>query len=100
MKRTAVISSDSPSLWNASQAPGWTSEESEVLRMAVMKFGFGHWKEIIEGAYLPGKTPAQLNLQAQRMIGQQSLAEFFDIHLDMNKVFNENSKKEGVRLCG
>jgi hypothetical protein len=48
-------------------------EETEVLRKAIMKWGFGRWKEIVDNRCLPHKTPAQLNLQAQRMVGQQSL---------------------------
>jgi hypothetical protein len=52
---------------------GWTVEEVGVLRSAIMKFGVGRWAEILESNCLPGKTPAQLNLQTQRILGQQSL---------------------------
>ena len=38
-----------------------------------MKFGLGAWSKIIRANCLPGKNPAQLNLQTQRMMGQQSL---------------------------
>jgi hypothetical protein len=47
-----------------------------MLRKAVLKFGVGNWKEVLSCGCLPGKTNAQLNLQLQRMLGQQSTAEF------------------------
>jgi hypothetical protein len=81
--RNMVRSNDSKSLWNYTLSPGWTKEEGEVLRLALMKHGVGKWTAIYEKKYLPGKTPAQLNLQTQRMIGQQSLGEFMGIHLDV-----------------
>jgi hypothetical protein len=37
-----------------------------------MKFGVGDWKAIFESNCLPGKTNAQMNLQLQRLLGQQS----------------------------
>jgi len=68
-----VASSHSRSLFNGSLSPGWTREECEILRLAIMKIGVGGWKEIIESGCLPGKTPSQLNLQTQRLCGQQSI---------------------------
>jgi len=56
---------------------GWTREEVEVLRVAIMKFGVGKWTDILSSNCLPGKTPAQLNLQTQRALGQQSLRGVF-----------------------
>ena len=53
---------------------GWSREESEILRKALIKFGIGNWAKIIESQCLPGKTNAQMNLQLQRMLGQQSTA--------------------------
>ena len=64
---------DSTSLWNCTLSPGWRRDEVSILRMAIMKFGVGRWKEIIDSGCLPGKTPSQLSLQCQRLIGQQSL---------------------------
>eukprot|EP01098_Paradermamoeba_levis_P005867 TRINITY_DN2439_c0_g1_i1.p1 TRINITY_DN2439_c0_g1~~TRINITY_DN2439_c0_g1_i1.p1 ORF type:complete len:198 (-),score=66.33 TRINITY_DN2439_c0_g1_i1:76-669(-) len=87
---------DSASLWNFTLSPGWTREECEILRQAIMKFGFGSWSKIIDCGCLPGKTRAQLNLQSQRMIGQQSLGEFMGIRLDPAVIFNENSQKTEV----
>ena len=89
--RNVVRSSDSASLWNCTLSPGtrvvlrnfdlfehtrlgWTQEEVEVLRLALMKFGVGNWSAIIQSGSLPGKTVAQLNNQTQRMLGQQSTA--------------------------
>ena len=45
-----------------------------ILKLALMKFGVGKWKEIVESECLPGKLIQQLNGQTQRLMGQQSLA--------------------------
>lgn len=37
---------DSKSLHNYTLSPGWTKEEVEVLKIALMKFGIGKWKKI------------------------------------------------------
>ncbi len=76
-----------------------------------MKLGIGAWQKIAKLNVLPGKTPAQLNLQCQRMMGQQSLRgscvshrlillEFMGVRLDPENVWIENNKKEGVRKNG
>ena len=65
-----------------------------------MKFGLGKWTRIVEENCLPGKTVGQLNNQMQRMIGQQSTAEFQGIHCDPKSVFAFNAVKEGKRKNG
>jgi len=64
---------------------GWSREESEILRKALIKFGIGNWAKIIESQCLPGKTNAQMNLQLQRMLGQQSTAgmSIYTLHFDL-----------------
>ncbi|KAL6047284.1 UBA domain-containing protein [Balamuthia mandrillaris] len=94
---TLVKSADSASLWNFTLSPGWTRAETEVLRLAIMKFGLGKWKEILEANCLPGKTRSQLSLQTQRMMGRQSLAEFKGIHMDPRLVFQESIKRTDVQ---
>jgi len=89
MSRKLVKTADSPSLWNYSLSPGWTQETSEILRLAIIKFGCGNWKAIIESNCLPGKTRSQLNMQTQRMVGQQSIAQFKGIHLDTRAVWKD-----------
>ena len=37
---------DSKSLHNYTLSPGWTKEEVEILKIALMKFGIGRWKKI------------------------------------------------------
>jgi hypothetical protein len=37
---------DSKSLHNYTLSPGWTKEEVEILKVALMKFGIGRWKKI------------------------------------------------------
>ncbi|KAJ2701272.1 hypothetical protein FB645_004706 [Coemansia sp. IMI 203386] len=94
-QRNVVRSNDSASLWNCTLSPGWTQDEVQVLRQALMKFGVGNWMKIIESESLPGKTIAQMNLQTQRMLGQQSTAEFNGLHIDALQVGELNSKKQG-----
>ncbi|KAJ2056940.1 hypothetical protein GGI17_005921 [Coemansia sp. S146] len=94
-QRNVVRSNDSASLWNCTLSPGWTLDEVQVLRQALMKFGVGNWMKIIESESLPGKTIAQMNLQTQRMLGQQSTAEFNGLHIDTLRVGELNSLKQG-----
>ncbi|KAJ2003644.1 hypothetical protein GGI04_002807 [Coemansia thaxteri] len=94
-QRNVVRSNDSASLWNCTLSPGWTQDEVQVLRKALMKFGVGNWMKIIESECLPGKTIAQMNLQTQRMLGQQSTAEFNGLHIDAFRVGELNSQKQG-----
>ncbi|OZJ06935.1 hypothetical protein BZG36_00178 [Bifiguratus adelaidae] len=93
--RNVLRSNDSASLWNCTLSPGWTEEESEILRKALMLFGVGNWAKIIESNCLPGKTNAQMNLQLQRLLGQQSTAEFAGLHIDPKVIGERNSKIQG-----
>ncbi len=95
MKQQKNIS-DSKSLWNYTLSPGWTNEEVDVLKIALMKYGIGKWKRIKRTNCLPGKTIAQMNLQTQRLLGQQSLAEFMGLHVNLEKVFQENKEKNVI----
>jgi len=87
----------SDSLVNQTVAPGWCSEEVSVLRIALMKFGIGQWKAIMKSQCLPGKTSAQLSSQTQRLLGQQSLAEYLHLHLDIDKVAAFNQSRTDVK---
>ncbi|CAG8586236.1 8659_t:CDS:2 [Acaulospora morrowiae] len=93
--RNVLRSNDSASLWNCTLSPGWSREESDILRKALMKFGIGNWAKIIDSQCLPGKTNAQMNLQLQRMLGQQSTAEFAGLHIDPLVIGEKNSKIQG-----
>ncbi|KAI9269012.1 hypothetical protein BDA99DRAFT_603199 [Phascolomyces articulosus] len=93
--RNVLRSNDSASLWNCTLSPGWTQDESEILRKALMKFGIGNWAKIIDSGCLPGKTNAQMNLQLQRLLGQQSTAEFASLHIDPKVIGERNSKIQG-----
>lgn len=93
--RNIIRSNDSPSLWNLTLSPGWTDQESEALRLAVIKFGIGNWSKIRESQVLPYKTNAQLNLQLQRLLGQQSTAEFAGLHIDPKVIGEKNAKIQG-----
>lgn len=84
---------DSKSLGNFTLSPGWTRDEVEVLKIALMKFGIGKWRKIKRCKCLPGKTVAQMNLQTQRLLGQQSIAEFMGIKVDLEKICEDNRKK-------
>jgi Myb-like DNA-binding domain len=94
-QRNILRPNDSLSLWNYTLSPGWTKEEAETLCNAVVRFGIGDWSAIFESECLPGKTNAQLNLQLQRMLGQQSTAEFQGLHIDPRTIYQVNSLKTG-----
>ena len=83
----------SRTLWNFSVAPGWTMQEVEILKVSLMKHGFGNWGKIVESDCLPTKNISQLQIQTQRLVGQQSLAEFKGLHLDLEGVFERNFKR-------
>jgi hypothetical protein len=99
-RRVGVMSADSRSLWNVSLSPGWTQDEAATLRLLLMFYGVGSWSSITRSGRLPGKTQAQIFLQTQRMLGQQSLAEFKGLKLRVEEVFEANSKREGLRKNG
>ena len=46
---------------------------------------------------LPGKTPSQLSSKTQRLLGQQSLAEYMHLNLDIDKVAKFNNQKTDVK---
>ncbi|KAJ3128781.1 hypothetical protein HK098_003547 [Nowakowskiella sp. JEL0407] len=107
-QRNIIRPNDSASLWNCTLSPGWTREESDTLANALTHFGVGCWKDIIASKCLPGKTIAQLNLQTQRLLGQQSTAdvdfinlvckEFQGLHVDPKQVGQANSLKQGPEI--
>lgn len=88
-------SNDSKSLWNYTLSPGWGVFDAHILRLAIMKYGCGSWRQI--GRHFPLKGCGQLNLQTQRLFGQQALAEFSKVHIDPNRLKVENDKIEGFR---
>lgn len=96
MTKSQIKHNQSKSLWNYTLSPGWTPEEVEVLKKALQKFGIGQWKKIIDAECLPKKSIGQIYLQTQRLMGQQSLGEFMRLHIDIERVFIDNSKKTNV----
>lgn len=80
------------SAWNFALCPGWTSEEVEALVLLLKFFGFGKWTKIEKSGRLPSKTIQQMYLQTQRIVGQQSLAAFMGLHLDVLRIGQDNEK--------
>ncbi|EEH59001.1 uncharacterized protein MICPUCDRAFT_38841 [Micromonas pusilla CCMP1545] len=89
---------DARSLWNFTPSPGWKLEEVAKLRLCLMKFGIGRWVQIVDSGILPGKQIQQLNGQTQRLLGQQSLAEYTGMHLDVDRVRADNNAKQGPEI--
>ena len=89
---------DARSLWNFTPSPGWTKEEVGVLRLCLMKFGVGMWVQIVEAGVLPGKQIQQLNGQTQRVLGQQSLAEYTRLKVDVDAIRADNLAKQGPEI--
>ncbi|KAJ3112415.1 hypothetical protein HK100_002346 [Physocladia obscura] len=75
---------------------GWSPEEEETLWKALMKFGVGNWRVILDSGCLPGKNPAQMYLQTQRILGQQSISEFTGLHIDCRAIGALNRAKLNV----
>jgi len=88
-------SNDSKSLWNFTLSPGWSQFDAHILRLGLMRYGCGSWRDI--GRHFPLKNCGQLNLQTQRLFGQQALAEFQKVHIDPNPIKVANDKIEGFR---
>ena len=44
------------SRWNYSLQPGWTKEETQILKYALQYYGIGTWKKIEEAKVLPSKN--------------------------------------------
>jgi len=85
---------NSASLWNSVISPGFTNEEVDLLRLALIKYGCGSWQKIEH--HFPFKKCFQLNIQTQRMFGQQSLREFNGLHLDPKLVLEKNVSRTNV----
>ena len=60
-----------------------------------MRYGCGSWRDI--GRHFPLKNCGQLNLQTQRLFGQQALAEFQKVHVDPSPIKEANDKIDGFR---
>eukprot|EP01024_Parvocaulis_polyphysoides_P072507 TRINITY_DN918_c0_g1_i1.p3 TRINITY_DN918_c0_g1~~TRINITY_DN918_c0_g1_i1.p3 ORF type:complete len:295 (-),score=25.86 TRINITY_DN918_c0_g1_i1:195-1079(-) len=87
---------DSSSLWNFTTSPGWSSEEAELLKLLLMKLGVGRWVQIQDTGLLPGKVIQQLYGQTQRLIGQQSLAAYTGLRVDIDRIRSDNEKRQDV----
>jgi len=96
-KQRQITHCESHSLWNYTLSPGWTDGEVTILKKALQRFGIGKWKKIIESRCLPGKSIGQIYMQTQRLLGQQSLGEFMGLQVDLEKIFQENMKKTGLK---
>jgi len=88
----------SSSLWNSVLSPGFTQEEVDMLRLALIKYGCGSWVKI--QYHFPFKKCFQLNIQTQRMFGQQSLREFNGLYLDPKTIFQKNSLRTNLPRKG
>ena len=91
---------DAISLWNFAPSPGFTKEEVVILKYCLMYYGVGRWVQILDSGFLPGKLIQQLNCQTQRLIGQQSLAAYTGLHVNVDQIRKDNEQKEGERKGG
>jgi len=55
-----------------------------------LKHGIGKWVQILDTGLLPGKMIQQLNGQTQRLLGQQSLAAYTGLRLDVDRIRADN----------
>ncbi|DBA99858.1 TPA: hypothetical protein ACH3X1_013754 [Trebouxia sp. C0004] len=61
-----------------------------------MKYGVGRWVQILDTGLLPGKLIQQLNGQTQRLIGQQSLAAYTGLQVDIDRIRADNAARTDV----
>lgn len=88
---------DAASLWNFTPSPGWSKDEVLILRLSLMKFGIGKWVQILDTGLLPGKLIQQLNGQTQRLLGQQSLAAYTGLQVDLDRIRADNEARTDVQ---
>lgn len=91
---------DAASLWNFTPAPGWTTEETLILKHALQHFGVGKWVQILDAGVLPGKVIQQLNGQTQRLVGKQSLAAYTGQCVNIDKIREDNLALKDVERKG
>jgi hypothetical protein len=58
---------DSKSLHNYTLSPGWSKEEVEILKIALMKFGISRWKHIIKYVILISQIYLDLGVSPQKL---------------------------------
>lgn len=85
-----------PARWNFTPAPGWSKEEAEILKLLLLKHGVGRWIQILDTGLLPGKLIQQLNGQTQRLLGQQSLAAYTGLQVDVDRIRQDNEARDDV----
>lgn len=87
--------------WNFTPSPGWTREEAHILKLCLIKFGIGRWVQILDYGLLPGKLIQQLNGQTQRLLGQQSLAAYTGLQVDIDRIRADNeTRTDAPRKAG
>ena len=92
---------DAASLWNFTPSPGWSKEEAQILRLCLMAVGVGKWVQILDLGLLSGKMIQQLNGQTQRLLGQQSLAAYTGLRVDIDRVRADNeARTDAPRKAG
>ena len=75
---------------------GWRTEEDEVLKACIAKYGIGRYAKILSQAHLPFRSRAQLANRTKTLIGMQSLATFVGIPCDTDKVKKYNRERFGA----
>ena len=65
-----------------------------------MKLGVGKWTQILDTGLLQGKLIQQLNGQTQRLLGQQSLAAFTGLQVDVDRIRADNERRTDVQRKG
>ncbi|OIR57846.1 MAG: uncharacterized protein A8A55_1376 [Amphiamblys sp. WSBS2006] len=78
----------------------WTAYEVEILRRAIIYYGVGNPKKIMQHGCLLTKRPPQITTKTQNLMGQQSLAEFVGLHVDVTRVGKDNAKLKNVLRKG
>lgn len=65
-----------------------------------MKFGVGRWKAFEQSRIITTKQIMACYIKLQGLLGQQSLAGFMGLHIDIDQIKKDNDAKQGVRKSG
>ena len=69
-----------------------------MLKAGIMKFGIGRWKEIEKSGVVRSKKIERCYMQLWRLMGQQSMGGFIGLHVDIDRVYEDNSKIQGDHI--
>ena len=75
---------------------GWLPIELRILKLCILKYGVGNYKQMLGRLHIPSKNKAQLYARTQRLLGVQAIREYHGIKLDVDEVKKDNKCRYGT----